>query len=475
MLFNSFEYLLFLPLAVVVYYLLRPSFRWVWLLALSYFFYMYWRPEYGLLLLAATSIVYWAALKMPGATEKWRKIYLWISVLSNVGMLAAFKYLGFINEAVRDVFTVFDFSLSSSSLNLLLPVGISFYTFQALSYAIDVYRKRREPERHFGIFALYVSFFPQLVAGPIERSTRLLPQFREVKRFSWQRMADGGRLIMWGLFKKIILADTLGGYVNRVFYEPELHTALVLVFAVAAFGLQLYLDFSGYTDIAIGSALLMGYTLMPNFERPFRARTIREFWNRWHISLTSWMFDYVYRPLGKKLRWNWHLNILILFLIIGIWHGAGWGFVVFGLLNGFYYLLSYYTLDLLADKVIGQKGIKAYLIGRLGNTITLLLLGISAIFFRSGTLEKGWFVFTRIFTEFSFSATGFTMKSLDIVVLLTALPVFFFVQNQPNFESRSPFHSVRWPLVRWGLYYFVLLYLVLFGQRGPEEFIYFQF
>lgn len=474
MLFNSLEYLLFLPMVVGLFFLLPHRFRWLLLLLASYFFYMYWRPEYALLLLLSTGVDYWAAIRMHEAQKAKRQLFLWISVASNLSLLFSFKYLGFVNQALRDTFEVFDFSATPSSIDILLPVGISFYTFQTLSYTLDVYRKRREPERHFGIFALYVSFFPQLVAGPIERSTTLLPQFHERKSFHWQNIIDGGRLVAWGLFKKVILADTIGNYVNVVFAQPNQFNGLVLLLMLLGFSYQIYLDFSAYTDIAIGSARMMGYDLMANFNRPAMARTIREFWSRWHISLTTWMFDYLYRPLAKSFRMNWHANIIIMFVLIGIWHGAGWGFVVFGLLHGLYYLISYYTLDILSVAETKKKWQK-WILGQMGWAVTGLLLLSTAVFFRAPDLPSAIAYLERLVTHFDLSLATIKISTLDKFVLATSLPIYLFVQWQPNFQPKAPLAGIRWWWIRWAIYYFIVFYLILFGQRGPEEFIYFQF
>lgn len=449
-------------------------FRWVLLLAASYFFYMYWRPEYALLLLFSTIVDYWAAIRMHTGGKKTRQLYLWISVASNLSLLGAFKYLDTLQDVLRDAFAFMDFSLQTPALDILLPVGISFYTFQTLSYTIDVYRKRREPERHFGIFALYVSFFPQLVAGPIERSTRLLPQFHQRQAFSWQQIIDGGRLVIWGLFKKVILADTVGAYVNKVFEAPTTYSGLVLALMLFAFGYQLYLDFSAYTDIAIGSAKMMGYDLMANFNRPLMARTIREFWSRWHISLTTWMFDYLYRPLAKSWKLNWHLNIIILFLLIGIWHGAGTGFIVFGLLQGIYYLISYYLVEPIVAVGSSNKW-RQLVLSQVGWLFTVLALAGSAVFFRAATLHDAWVYLHHLVSTFSWDFQSITISTLDVFLLCTAMPIFLFVQWQPKFEPKAPLQAIRWWWVRWGIYYLMVFYLLLFGQRGPEEFIYFQF
>lgn len=475
MLFNSFAYILFLPVVIGLYYLLSHRFRWMLLLVASYFFYMYWRPEYALLLLVSTAIDYWAARKMYVAEGRWKKVFLWISVASNLSLLGAFKYLDFLNTLLRDTFSVFDFGLSTTEVDILLPVGISFYTFQTLSYTLDVYRKRRKPENHFGVFALYVSFFPQLVAGPLERSTRLLPQLHKQQHFSWQNILDGGRLVVWGLFKKVVMADVIGSYVNIIFDAPDQFGGVLLLLGIIGFGYQLYLDFSAYTDIAIGSAKMMGYDLMANFNRPLMARTVREFWSRWHISLTTWMFDYLYRPLAKSWKLNWHLNIIILFLVIGIWHGAGWNFVVFGLAQGIIYLISYYVLDIRMLAPSGRNSWQQVIGNQAGWLMTILLLLPTALLFRSENLTDAWIYLQSMANNFHAGLAGFKMSTLDTFLLLTTFPVYLYVQWQRNFDPHRPFHNIRWWWIRWGIYYFMIFYLLLFGQRGPEEFIYFQF
>lgn len=475
MLFNSTEYLLFLPAIVLLFFVTPHRVRWAVLVVASYFFYMYWRPEYALLLLFSTFVDYWVAIRLhQSSSKRARNTYLAISLSANLGLLFLFKYFTFFNTFLRDTFSVFDFAVSTPQLDLLLPVGISFYTFQTLSYTIDIYRKKRTPERHFGIFALYVSFFPQLVAGPIERSTTLLPQFHERQTFSAQRIISGGKLVLWGLFKKVVLADTFGIYVGHVYNHPESYGGIVLVLATIGFGLQLYLDFSAYTDMSIGSARMLGFDLMSNFNRPLMARTVREFWSRWHISLTTWLFDYLYRPLAR-LRWfPWQINILLLFLAIGIWHGAGWNFVWFGLYAGVIYLLSYYTLDIMAETISGT-GRKAWLLGQAGWLMTMVLMGVGAILFRASDITGALDYYGQIANGPFWSLDGLKMATLDKVILLTAFPVFILVQRQPMFDAKSPLDSLKPVWLRWLIYYFLLFSLLFFGQRGPEEFIYFQF
>lgn len=477
MLFNSFEYLIFLPIIVGLFFALPHRFRWAILLAGSYFFYMYWRPEYGLILLFSTTIDYFAAIQMHRSTEKnRRKLFLWISVCSNLGLLFAFKYFGFFNEMAHNLFSVFDYSKEAPSFDILLPIGISFYTFQTLSYSIDVYRKRREPEYHFGIFALYVSFFPQLVAGPIERSTRLLPQFRIKKHFDLNRFVEGSRLIVWGLFKKIILADTLGHYVNLAYGDPMGMSDSALLISTVFFCYQMYIDFSAYTDIAIGSAKILGFDLMSNFERPLRSKSMTEFWGRWHISLTSWLYDYVFRPMAKNVKVKWYLNVLIIFFLLGLWHGAGLNFIVFGLMIGAFYLISVFLLESGFTLLPGKYGNRFKWLGDiLKNLFVMGALMLSGIFLRAENLEEGWYVFTHIFNGLGQNITGMEFALVDLFIILTAFPIFLYVQTRKKWESKNPFTGIRYIGVRWGIYYLIIFYLIMFGQRPTEEFLYFQF
>ncbi len=304
MLFNSLHFLIFLPVTILLYYLLPHKYRWICLLFASYYFYMSWNPIYALLILFTTSINYFASLSMAKTDDKKiKKIYLLIGLISSLGVLFVFKYFNFLNEIGTNLLSYAGISVSALSLKVLLPVGISFYTFQTLSYTIDVYRGHSKVEKHFGIFALYVSFFPQLVAGPIERSTNLLPQFYEKHPFDGESMREGIMLMLWGLFKKMIIADRLSVFVNSVYSNVYVQPGWIILIATLFFSLQIYCDFSGYSDIAIGAAKCMGFKLMQNFNRPYFAVSIKQFWQRWHIALSSLFKDYLYVPIcGKRVK-----------------------------------------------------------------------------------------------------------------------------------------------------------------------------
>ena len=346
MLFNSVEFLFFLPLVIALYYAIPGRYRWVLLLGASFYFYAAWKLEYLFLMFVSILIDYVSALGM-GSTEnpRRRKQYLMASLAGNLGILLGFKYFNFFSDSVRAVFEQFNIFADMPYFDVLLPVGVSFYTFQSMSYTIDVYRNRMPPERHLGIFALYVSFFPQLVAGPIERATVLLPQFRETYQFDYARVTSGLRLILWGFFKKVVIADQLALFVQQVYGSPgQWHGPSVLL-ASYFFAFQIFCDFSAYTDIARGSARIMGFELMENFNRPYLARSIREFWQRWHISLSTWFRDYLYIPLGgnRVLKWRWYYNVMVVFLVSGLWHGANWTFVAWGFLHGSFQVASLMT------------------------------------------------------------------------------------------------------------------------------------
>jgi len=298
MLFNSLHFLVFFPVVVIIYFLLPHRFRWILLLLSSYYFYMSWEPEYVLLIMVSTLIDYFAGLKIGETDDRVkRKKFLYASLIVNLGLLFTFKYFNFFSDNLRAFFDLISLPVDTPTLKLLLPVGISFYTFQTMSYSIDVYRGKIKPEKHLGIFAVYVSFFPQLVAGPIERAGNLLPQFFEKKDYNFERISGGLKLMIWGFFKKLVIADRVAVVVDQVFNNVTDYSGIPILLAVFFFSIQVYCDFSAYSDIAIGGAKIMGYDLMTNFRRPYFSRSIAEFWRRWHISLSTWFQDYVFTPL----------------------------------------------------------------------------------------------------------------------------------------------------------------------------------
>lgn len=337
MLFNSWQFAIFLPIVFILYWIIPHRFRWILLLTASYYFYMSWNVKYVVLILFTTVVSYIAAILLERARDRRiKKAIVSITLIVCLGVLVAFKYFNFLFGALTEILAVFTIHINPVTLHLLLPVGISFYTFQTLSYVIDVYRGKVSVERHFGIYATFISFFPQLVAGPIERTENLLPQIKAKHVFNYNQAAYGMRLIAWGLFKKMVIADNLAVYVDIEYDNVFQFRGFALILATIFFTIQIYCDFSGYSDIARGTAKLMGIELMENFSSPYFSTSIKEFWSRWHISLSTWFRDYVYIPLGgnrtKKLRH--YFNLLVTFLVSGLWHGASWTFLIWGGVHG---------------------------------------------------------------------------------------------------------------------------------------------
>jgi alginate O-acetyltransferase complex protein AlgI len=324
MIFNSLEFLLFFPIVSVLYFLLPHKFRWLLLLLASCYFYMAFIPIYILILFFTIIVDYYAGILIENAEVKRKKTYLLLSIFVNIGTLMIFKYYNFFIDNINESFSLLNSSISLPVLSLILPIGLSFHTFQALSYTIEVYRGNQKAERHFGIYALYVMFYPQLVAGPIERPQNILHQFHEKKHFSSEFLMSGLRLMLWGFFKKVVIADRLSVYVNGVFDNADEYGSLNLIIAAVFFSIEIYCDFSGYSDIAIGSAKVMGFDLMTNFNRPYLSKNIKEFWSRWHISLSTWFRDYVYIPLGgnRGSKFMKYRNVFIVFVLSGFWHGC---------------------------------------------------------------------------------------------------------------------------------------------------------
>lgn len=457
MLFNSFEFALFFPLVTAGYFVLPHRHRWWWLLAASSYFYMAFVPVYILILAFTIAVDYVAGLLIEGSQGAARRFWLIASILANCGVLAVFKYFNFLTDS---------FGLPYH-LDILLPIGLSFHTFQSLSYTIEVYRGKQTAERHLGIFALYVMFYPQLVAGPIERPQNLLHQFREPHTFDYDRVTDGLKLMAWGLFKKVVVADRLAQVVDRVYDDPTAFTGPALVFATLCFAYQIYCDFSGYSDIALGCAQVMGFTLMENFRRPYYARSIGEFWRRWHISLSTWFKDYLYIPLGGNRTGyaRWQRNLLITFMVSGLWHGANWTFVVWGALHGTYLVLGNLTARV-------RPAAPAWL----QRLVTFLLVCLAWVFFRARTVEDALYILGHMGSGWSLSAwRALGLLPRNLLIMALAWLLLELVQaGQERFRVRSWVR--RQPtVVRWVLYYAVALILIALGVYNRSQFIYFQF
>lgn len=490
MLFNSVEFLLFFPTVVTLYFLCPQRYRWMLLLAASYLFYAAWRMEYAFLLLLSTVVDYYAGRQMgKSGNHNGRRIFLVLSLVVNLGLLFTFKYFNFFNESMRGLFGLFNVAYQIPALNVLLPVGISFYTFQSLSYVIDVYRGKLKPESHFGVFALYVAFFPQLVAGPIERAGHMLPQFHGAHFFQEGRVNSGLRLILWGLFKKVVIADRLAVYVNQAYNNPTDYAGLPLLLATYFFAFQIYCDFSGYSDIAIGAARVMGFDLMENFRQPYIARSVAGFWRRWHISLSTWFRDYLYIPLGgnRVTPWRWYSNLAIVFLVSGLWHGAKWTFVIWGALHAFYVLME-----------IWLGGVGVWSRRRLGGAegtllpdwlkivVTFHLVLFSWIFFRANSLGDAWLIIRQIGQMAIVTPVAELLAPwLDAGVadarleMLLAVGLILVLETTQWFEryiatmERTFILNPRW--LRWLAYVAMAIAIANLGVAIETPFIYFQF
>ncbi len=489
MTFNSLDFLIFYPIVLLLHFLTPLKYRWIPLLGASLVFYMWWSAPLFFLILF-TTVVSWICSLIIEKTDdtKKKKLCLTLTLLTSLGVLFFFKYYNFLAGSAMSIGALFGADFDAT-LNLILPVGISFYTFQTLSYAIDVYRGDIKTEHHFGYYFLFVTFFPQLVAGPIERPDNLLPQLRKPYKWNWDDAIAGGKRMLAGFFKKIVVADLLATYVNAVYNSPETSSGLGIVVASAMFAVQIYCDFSGYTDIAIGCARIMGIHLMQNFNRPYSARTIKEFWARWHISLSTWFRDYLYIPLGgnrcKPFR-RW-MNVMIVFLVSGLWHGAAWTFVIWGFLHGAYQIIGGLTLkkrQALCEKLhINRESTGFHIYQQI---LTCVLVTFAWIFFRAnstgdlmvllGHLFTGWSVpVSQVFADMGLNWTG-ALTSILAVASMVFLDRLIVHEEQPKtdgtFASDRAVYRGRAVVTLWIV---ACAWLVLLAGDGASSFIYFQF
>lgn len=475
MLFNSIHFILFFIVVTTMYFLLPHKFRWFLLLASSCYFYMAFIPVYILILGFTIVIDYFAGIWLEDFTGKRRKLFLVASLVANIGVLAVFKYFNFLNDNLSVFLNSVGYKNHIPDLGILLPIGLSFHTFQAMSYTIEVYRGHQKAERNFGIYALYVMFYPQLVAGPIERPQNLLHQFYEEHTFETERVLDGLKLMLWGFFKKLVIADRLAIYVNAVYNNPEHHTGTTLLVATIFFAFQIYCDFSGYSDIAIGAAKIMGFKLMTNFNRPYFSRSISEFWKRWHISLSTWFKDYLYISLGGNRVGvsRWYFNLFFVFTVSGLWHGANWTFIAWGAINGFYLVFS------IISEAWRRRAHAFFHLDRvpaLHNVLkivtTFTLACISWVFFRANSMHDAILVFKRIFSggNLFVDDVGLLAHSLFAISLLFILEIKreYFFERVTIFNSESIY-------ARAFAYSSVVLLIFLFGVFDGGQFIYFQF
>lgn len=493
MLFNSIHFAIFFPIVTIGFFLLSHKQRWWWLLLASCYFYMAFKPIYILILAFTIVIDYYAAIYIENAQGRRRKQWLIASLVANIGVLVIFKYYNFLFHLFPG--NVFDFDTKAFGipvLDMALPVGLSFHTFQAMSYTIEVYRGHQKAERKLGFYALYVMFYPQLVAGPIERPQNILPQFYQKKVFDYARVRSGLQLVAWGMFKKVVIADRLANFVYEVYRQPDNFESVSVWVATFFFSFQIYCDFSGYSDIAIGAAMVMGYTLMKNFHNPYFATSINAFWKRWHISLSTWFRDYLYIPLGgnRAVKSRVYLNLFIVFLVSGIWHGANLNYVVWGALHGFYLVFGRLTLNFRMQVLqLLRINNDATYMRVLNALLTFVLVLVAWVAFRAD-YELNYFSmallnkalafpdmfnasFNRAFVEqFIFMEMGLTefIYAIGLIILLMLVNA---VQEK---HSVREIINAQTTFVRWSIYTVATLVFIYLGVFESEaQFIYFQF
>jgi alginate O-acetyltransferase complex protein AlgI len=486
--FDSFHFLVFFTVVCAVFWSIPNRWRWLLLLVAGYYFYMCWQPAYALLLLASTVIDFSVGLLLGRVKDpNVRRRLIIPSLAANLGFLFYFKYYDFAARTINQCYG----SALLSPIPFLLPAGISFYTFQTLSYTLDVYWNEQEPERHFGRFATFVSFFPHLVAGPIMRAGALIPQLRDFPPFEYQRVTDGLKLAGWGLFKKVVIADRLARLVDPIYADFDGASGMALLLATVGFAYQIYCDFSGYTDIALGVSQVLGVNLVQNFRAPYHSRSLREFWTRWHISLSTWFRDYVYIPLGgnKVSPLRWAFNILVVFGLSGLWHGANWTYVMWGIYHG---------ILLIAGRFAGRFWHALYELSGLAR-LTRLAAAIDIactfatvtagwVLFRSQRLSDAGIILSRIATDLAagidrplfqieraFEICSLHLSPVDIAVVLVAIAVLEVGDVIQGRIAFRPWLARRPAMVRWAMYFALVTVVLVWGDFGGPPFIYFQF
>ena len=477
MIFNSIEFLLFLPTVFVLYWFVfnkNLRFQNLLILVSSYVFYGWWDYRFLSLIFLSTIVDYIIGLSITKQdSDKNQKLFLWCSVLFNLSVLGFFKYYNFFIDSWVDLFSSIGYEIKSIwTLNIILPVGISFYTFQTMSYTIDIYRKKLEPTKDFISFASFVSFFPQLVAGPIERASNLLPQILKKREFQYEQGIQGLRLILWGMFKKVVIADSLAPMVDNIFGNYQDLGGGTLWLGAIYFAFQIYCDFSGYSDIAIGTSKLFGFELMSNFKFPYFSRNIGEFWRRWHISLSTWFRDYLYIPLGgsKQGKWESIRNIFIIFLVSGFWHGANWTFIFWGLFHAILFLPSFilntnrkYTSSMIAENSLLPSPKEFIQVGT-----TFLLVTIGWVFFRSDSINDAFLYLNKMMSNYAINSSLLAIiKNMIIIPIFIVMDYFVFKKNlliKQDLKNEMIF------------YIFILIYVIslIIGAEN-KSFIYFEF
>lgn len=495
MIFTSLDFLIFFGVLFPVYFLFPRRFRWFLLLVAGYFFYSYLKPIYLVYLLVSTAAVYGIAVKLermkPGPGKK---LLLFTGVVSGLAFLILFKYADFIGESVFAIGSIFAHNINYAPFNFILPIGISFYSFKLISYIIDVYHERLKAERHIGYFALYVSFFPQLLAGPIDRAVNFIPQLKKKVRFDYDRVISGFRLTAWGFFKKLVIADQLAAIVNNVYDNVHDFSGVPLIVASIAYSFQIYCDFSGYTDIAIGISRIFGFNSMKNFNSPYSSVSIVKFWNNWHISLSTWLRDYLFLPIAyavmgkiksprlagiKAETWGYVGGMFITMFLGGLWHGASWTFVLWGTVHGIYLIFSYLT------KKSRKRLVKKIKLNRsprlhkfLKISITFCLVTFAWIFFRANSISDAFYIITHLHTGLTPGISLLTQLGIPlpilvkIIIAVGIMEAGQFVQRKTNINT---WFSQKPVWIRWSCYYILLTIIIYWGRYDIKEFIYFQF
>ncbi len=479
MLFNSIEFAIFLPLVFVLYWFVvnkNLKIQNLFLIIASYVFYAWWDWRFLSLIIFSSSVDFLVGLQLGKENSpQRRKLFLLTSIIANLGLLAFFKYFNFFVNSFSEAFTFFGFHISVARLSIILPVGISFYTFQTLSYTIDVYRRKLEPTKSIVSFFAFVSFFPQLVAGPIERATNLLHQFFKPRRFNYSQATDGMRQILWGLFAKVVIADNCAPLVNDIFSNYDTYPGSTLAIGAVLFAFQIYGDFSGYSNIAIGTAKLFGFSLMQNFAYPYFSRDIAEFWRRWHISLSTWFRDYVYIPLGgsrtsleKQIR-----NVFVIFVVSGFWHGANWTFIAWGFINAVYFLpLLLLKRNRRNTNIVAENRLFPSIYEFIQMSFTFFLSTLAFVFFRSESISDAFSFISHLF-----SSSLFDLPQVRLTKQISLLLLFVIIEwLQRDKKHALEFKSLlNHRYLRWVIYFSVMLILFVFGNFNKTEFIYFAF
>jgi D-alanyl-lipoteichoic acid acyltransferase DltB (MBOAT superfamily) len=467
MLFNSLHFLLFLPLVVALYYLIPHRFRWMFIFIASCYFYMVFVPYYILILFAIIIIDYLAALTIERMQGKMRTFYLVLSICANVGLLAFFKYFSFLNDNLVMAFSWLGHEFHPIRLDIVLPIGLSFHTFQSMSYTIEVYRGKQKAETHLGYFANYVLFFPQMVAGPIERYDRLGEELKQERKLSYDNLVHGFRLVLFGLFVKMTIADNIAAYVDDIYSAPEECNSWQVLGAIFLFSFQIYADFYGYSTIAVGSARMLGIKIMDNFRTPYLSRSIAEFWSRWHISLSTWFRDYLYIPLGgnRVSIPRWCFNIMLVFMVSGLWHGANWTFVIWGALHGIFILREKLSPKIFDAKAEINPALHAVLAIRV-----FFLTSLMWVFFRAESLPKAIHIFKCAFRNFS-------VPTADVhFISATVAAIAMVICDLSLYRSRADqlLGSMKFQY-RWAIYTILIFCLMALSGTQKLTFIYFQF